>query len=68
MNQFGNLKLGFKYPVYVAPNITILGNGTISQSDLMNSRSIYGRALQLKDEELPILELNLIPGPESNAT
>jgi hypothetical protein len=68
MNQFGNLKIGFKFPVYVAPNITIFGNGTISQNDLINERSAYGRALQLKDEELPILQLDLIPGPESNVT
>jgi hypothetical protein len=32
------------------------------------NQTSYGRALLSAADELPILELNLIPGPESNAT
>ena len=35
--------------------------------NFINQKS-YGRALLSAADEVPILELNLIPGPESNAT
>ena len=70
IDQFGKLKIGFTFPVYLVPNITIIGNGRISYNELINfkNQTSYARALQSAADEVPILELNLIPGAESNAT
>ena len=64
MKPDGKIIVGFRSDVFVVPNLQMINNGTIFLSDLQG----YGRELRLRPDDIPVLQVEVIPGIESNAT
>lgn len=51
VTQTGRLRVTFTQPVYTVPNLTIINNGTI----------------ELKGKVVPVLDIEIVPGEDSNS-
>ena len=70
VTHLGKVSIVFSSDVFVVPNLQIINNGTIYLDQMTPHRNLRGRINPkfVDSVRIPVLEVNCIPGLESNAT
>ena len=68
--QQGKVLIGFSSDINTVPNLQMINNGTIYFDQLAPHRNLRSKInpRQLDRVRIPVLEVNVIPGLESNAS